>query len=558
MATSKGALTTALLGTSDSSTTEDMLTTLMGSPEQEWRDNNMAWGAGFGAPGDVGGALSRALGGELAQRNKTRDLKALYIPAVVQAITQQRQAEQIQGVLQAAMAGGQQPGQPGGGLANMSPETVAQLKALGVDISGLWEKAKFGEQRAPGSYSLLPSGETRHFPDLNTGVTMVGGQAQAIPNLAQIKANTAATQAYGEGLGAQPFKMVTGIDPKTGQPGTFRQSDVPMGGATRPPVPFPQQGATGGGGAGPAPAQRPSVAPNTSSPGRPVVSPQEQSQRDGDALTILQGELAKAVDAAQNNPDAAMRERAAQDAEAITREIQRLSGGRQTTPAAGAGSKGPSQPAAPGGVPPSFIPTDRTPEQKIVSENLATSAKNFLDKTLPEVEAQGSAANDIISNVNTFRTSLARLGPNSTGWGTEGFKKPVAEMLGALGVKNAAEAATSYQMFERALNDNMWSILNTAKGPQTDRDAERAKLTQSSLGKTPEANKFILDLTQASAERNKARAAFYRDARARMQEAGEADLSRIDGAWNSLPPKITSVWENPIMAKWKKHTEDKK
>ena len=88
---------------------------------------------------------------------------------------------------------------------------------------------------------------------------------------------------------------------------------------------------------------------------------------------------------------------------------------------------------------------------------------------------------------------------------------------------------------------------NAAKGPQTEGDADRAKDTFAKLGNTPKANAFILDLAQATAERDARRAAWYRDALPLGQKAG--DLQMLDRKWQEREP---SIFQMPSMQKWGK------
>lgn len=545
MATQKmGALSQmgAMEGMTGGDSLETALGGLMPSEEELRGDRNLAWGAGFGSPGDVGGALSRAMKGELEQRNKQTELRNLYLPAVIDAISQKQNMAQLAQIMQSAGAGalaggpgGAAAGAAGGGLANMSADQIAMLKRAGIDLTSLWETAKFGKQQAPGSFAVMPDGTTRHFPDAS-GVTYdLQGRMVMAPNSAEIKANQSAAQAYGQGLGQEPFETVQTIGPG-GQPGIIRKSQLP--GRAGPPVPYPAvPGAPGanpgqlmGGGPNPTPGPNPTRSAAPASAGRPVVSPQEQAARDGDALQVLQSEARKIAQQLQDpRLPAEQRQRLEQDLAGVTREIERIPRDR-------------------GAAPSSFTPTDLSPGQKTVNANLQLSSKNWLDNVYPSIMTSSDNAKEAEKHLATVRNMLDNLGPNGTGWGTEQVKKPLAEALGAMGVKNANAAATNYQNFQQAVSTNMWEFLNAAKGPQTEGDATRAKETLARLSKTEDANRFIIDLTQASIDQAKRKADFYRKARTAMQNAGEPDLAQIDEAWGSVSK---SVWDNPVMDKWK-------
>jgi hypothetical protein len=56
---------------------------------------------------------------------------------------------------------------------------------------------------------------------------------------------------------------------------------------------------------------------------------------------------------------------------------------------------------------------------------------------------------------------------------------------------------------------------------------------------------FILDLTQAKAERDRLKAQYFRQALPLAQKNG--DLQEVERRWNEKAP---SVWSLPMMQKW--------
>lgn len=170
--------------------------------------------------------------------------------------------------------------------------------------------------------------------------------------------------------------------------------------------------------------------------------------------------------------------------------------------------------------------------------------KTFMDKQYPAVIDAGEAANKSLAAIQTSRQALKWLG--SSGWGTGGVAFG-ASVLGAIGVPQAEKFAGNAQIFQQSAMDRLWTNLNAAKGPQTEGDADRSLQTYATLKNTPRANEFILDLAQATAERDAKRAAYFREAFPFAQQSG--DLQEIDRRWQRIEP---SVWSMPIMQKWKK------
>jgi hypothetical protein len=95
-----------------------------------------------------------------------------------------------------------------------------------------------------------------------------------------------------------------------------------------------------------------------------------------------------------------------------------------------------------------------------------------------------------------------------TGFGTE-VQKGAANILGALGVKNANEFATNAQVFQAKANEAVLQRQLEQKGPQTESDAQRITQTGAQLTNTRDANRFILDVAKAQLKRDIEQRNFY-------------------------------------------------
>lgn len=119
-------------------------------------------------------------------------------------------------------------------------------------------------------------------------------------------------------------------------------------------------------------------------------------------------------------------------------------------------------------------------------------------KSLPGIEANLGALNKGLD----------------TGFGTDA-KVAGARVLGALGVKDAEKLAANAEMFRsNAINAVLQKQLEQ-KGPQTESDARRIEQVGSELGKTKEANQFILTMAKEQLRRDIDQRNFYADWRER-------------------------------------------
>lgn len=563
--------------------------------DQQVRDELAAWGAGLSTEGSPMGALGRALGSQLEQRNKQRELEARYMPIAMQAITNQREQALKAAMMQGAFGGG------AGGLnfQGMPIEQVARLKmATGVDFMPQWEAANIGKNAGPGSYNLKanPDGTIdRTFnPDPNAGVYIdKDNRVSQLQGAAGAQGNMSFAKNYGERV-AQEAAGRTQVAGPGGTPGLVPNPTLPGSvaapGAKAPPMPFdvPTQGVpapAGPGNAAPAPAggQRGQNRPVPGAPGagpgaagRPVVAPAEQAGRDSDAVNVIKAEIPKtqqqlvaasqAFQAAQAKGDAngaeaakAAAQRALADLHGMGREITRLGGKLDPDMEEFMRAAGGAAPAQPGrqltaqvgatkdGTPPGFVATDISPMAKQQNANVATADKNWLDKTLPSVEQEAGTAKANLEGIGVMRGALAQIGDNGQGWGAD-YKQKGAQILGALGVENADKAAASYENFNAAVGKKVWKTLNDAAGPQTEGDFKRAKDIEAQITNRADSNRFQLDLAQAQANRQIEKARYYRQAYQYLLNANEAvNLTAIDNSWKK---QEKSIFNDPIMRPW--------
>ena len=95
-----------------------------------------------------------------------------------------------------------------------------------------------------------------------------------------------------------------------------------------------------------------------------------------------------------------------------------------------------------------------------------------------------------------------------TGWGT-GAKKAAASVLSALGVPEAEKYATSAQTFLAASREMVNDRMQEQKGTQTENDRKVIEEIYPQLGNTVEANRFILAVARAQANRDIEERKFY-------------------------------------------------
>lgn len=132
-------------------------------------------------------------------------------------------------------------------------------------------------------------------------------------------------------------------------------------------------------------------------------------------------------------------------------------------------------------------------------------------RTLPSIEA----------NLTTLNKGL------DTGFGTDA-KAAGARVLGALGVKDAEKFATDTQTFQSNAISAVLQKQLEQKGPQTESDARRIEQIGAELGKTKDANRFILDLAREQLRRDLDQRNFYTEWK---KGPGKGSFNGAEDAW---------------------------
>jgi hypothetical protein len=132
-------------------------------------------------------------------------------------------------------------------------------------------------------------------------------------------------------------------------------------------------------------------------------------------------------------------------------------------------------------------------------------------RTLPSIEA----------NLATLNKGL------DTGFGTDA-KAAGARVLGALGVKDADKFATDTQTFQSNAISAVLQKQLEQKGPQTESDARRIEQIGAELGKTKDANRFILDLAREQLRRDLDQRNFYTEWK---KGPGKGSFNGAEDAW---------------------------
>lgn len=391
----------------------------------------------------------------------------------------------------------------------LSLNQVVGLKALGgPDMLDAYKYANEGVERKQGSSYELPDGSFRSFAKLGDGQVQAndGSISNANGYVGALSESEAAKARAQQGAQAEydvldPNKFVD----EDGNP--ILQTRAGMVNQIKSRSQLPQIG-----------QPRPTILPPVAQRGAnfPVVTPQQQQQRDGTRLSILQAERQKLTDP--------------RDLEAIDREIAnatRQAGGAQQT----------------GGVPRLQSPIQARAQQGALETNLKAGQElneNWIKNSHNPVQLEGKAAKTTLGQLETIRNIGLQ-----TGWGTEA-KAAAANFLGSFGVQDAAKYAGNVQSFQQVAMERNMTMLQAQSGPQTEGDSQRAQQTFLQLRNTPAANAFIADLTGANARLSAKKASFYNEALPLARASG--DLTEIDRRWSKIAP---SVWADPALARYK-------
>ena len=202
-----------------------------GSRLQAWGQGGLAGLAGYG------GSLDR----DAAMKNQA--LKERYTNAQIEELTQQAELRkqqaakmaEAQGMLSSVLG---QPGAPSqygvggsglsvggisetmkpqpGGLNAATPEQIAALKANGMDISNIWELARFGKEMQPG-YRRNADGSVSYFGDPTKGIGFdpATQKVSVLPGAAESQAALAGATTGAQEAAKAPYSFVEQYNPQT-------------------------------------------------------------------------------------------------------------------------------------------------------------------------------------------------------------------------------------------------------------------------------------------------------------------------------------------------------
>lgn len=145
----------------------------------------------------------------------------------------------------------------------------------------------------------------------------------------------------------------------------------------------------------------------------------------------------------------------------------------------------------------------------------------------------GDAAKSAIDNIRVLKNIDL-----TTGFGTDA-QKTAANILASFGVKDAAKFATNAQIFESKVYEGLVDTLSKQKGPQTDKDFTNIQRTYANLKNTPQANQFLLDVSEAKAIQDQRKSGYYQKAAAMPEVRG--NLSAITNEWGKISGSLFDV-----------------
>lgn len=270
------------------------------------------------------------------------------------------------------------------------------------------------------------------------------------------------------------------------------------------------------------PGMRPQMTP------RGQAGPQMQmntpyDQRKQEQIGVLQSEFAR--EASRVPSDAADALRKASNLQSLTRELRMHK----------------VEPQAPESQAPQTQRGVVTNAGSLPVEAMKLTNEDFMKNDFrPAVEGGRNAA-ATIDQVRALRNIDLK-----TGFGTEA-KAAAANVLMGLGIapESAKKFATNAQIFQQQAMSKLMTEFLAQKGTQTEGDAKRAQLTFAQLQNTPQANEFILDITEARANMQRKKAEFYE--RALPIARGRGDLGEVAREWRKSQ---MSMWDDPAMQKW--------
>jgi hypothetical protein len=130
-----------------------------------------------------------------------------------------------------------------------------------------------------------------------------------------------------------------------------------------------------------------------------------------------------------------------------------------------------------------------------------------------------------------------------TGFGADAIRQG-AKVLAALGEPEAEKKAANAELFLAAGKENVLRRQIEQKGPQTESDAARIEETFISLGTTPKANQFMLDVARAQIKRDGEQQRFYSKWRRDNGTFDGAEEAWLDGEGGK------SLFDRPELKKY--------
>lgn len=566
-------------------TMKDLMGQLVDTPEQVEKNELLAWGGGLTDPsgqGKLGDAVINAGATQSKYRQKDKELRAQYIPLIMQALATQAQAQAMQ-------AGVSED------LSTMTPERALQLEQVNKGTWNAWKTVNEGEATPEGSFRQKWNPVTkkmeyvRYLPkaggptqDVTTDGEVTG--TRNIPGSATAAGQTAGATAFGKGVaenltgttpvlsggakGVAPSSVVNPIDAQKGFQAFETQPPARTGSPVAPVPPQgppqgaaptgPGQGTTGPAIAGPTPAAPRAGAqlPVRSASGAPPV------------MDVLAG---RATDSSQNGlmrgawsgTPQQIEETMARFPPQIREQMRASYANQQTnnppkdmsfTPNYVAsnekdvvlpGDAAPVGTAPAGGGVPGFIQQELSTGQQQQVKNIEQGNTQFMS-TFKDLNEAANQFGPRETSLNQLKGAFKAIG--DTGPGTSGYRKGVATVLSAFNIPESQELLSNYQLAEQAIKEGVNKEIMADKGVATSSDERRHEAASNSLQGTPQYNAYILDMKRALLDRDKDKHAFFNEMYPKAKKASDGDLMSIQEIWQRKQP---SIYDYPYMKKWK-------
>tara|TARA_R110001599_G_scaffold173340_2_gene365164 strand:- start:15896 stop:17152 length:1257 start_codon:yes stop_codon:yes gene_type:complete len=161
-------------------------------------------------------------------------------------------------------------------------------------------------------------------------------------------------------------------------------------------------------------------------------------------------------------------------------------------------------------------------------------------KTLTTIQDSAVLAQDQLESLDQMESIDI-----NTGFGTEA-RGQIARVWDSLGGDGAALTGvdpTDMEKFKGLAMKQVLDIMASQKGPQTDSDAKRIEKAVVDLGKTTEANQFVLDSARAIANRKIEQSAFYEDFLDDNQTLVGANKAWRD--FKTMTPMVSDIVADP-------------